>query len=140
MAPEDNRGIVFMDDGTATSFEGREIFTRLGSRPKTLSRLEVFLLDGTVRKLLGHSNVRFEKPYIWILLGNGFRSGIPILSEPIRTYDFETLKQEIRKRCYRDLPPGVARKEFNEIYNRATNFDEIFPLVGSLSYELDQSV
>lgn len=128
-----DRGIVLMDDGTVTSYQDREMFTTRGERPEILRRLTVYQEDGTVRQLLGHADKKRLPPWIWHALGSGFWSGVPILSEPERTYEFAELKAELVNRLRGPSRSMIDGEKAMRAMKDANTFDEIFPFVPSVS-------
>ena len=123
-----DKGITLMDDGTIWGFRGRKIFTRLGNKPEVLQRIKVYCEDGTVRSLLGYTNVRLERPYSALLLLNGFYSGEPVLSEPTGTYSLEELKLEIETRMLESADPS-EKSIIHFHVSIEDSFDDLLELV-----------
>jgi hypothetical protein len=129
MRQEINKGVILMDDGTCSAYEGRDIFTRLGAKDKILSRLTVYLADGTTRNLLGYEDWKGQGALIWRLLGNGFWNGVPILSEPTGQYEFKELKEEVRQRMKRYMISAGIWKEFLAVWKTSKTFDDLVDLI-----------
>lgn len=127
-----NRGIILMND-YVYGFRGRSHFTNLTLKRKTFDQCVVYCHDLTLRKILRHEEMRLEPPFWSLLFFNPFYSGIPILSEPIGTYEFRELKLLVAKRIRHMRHSIVAGgPELKAQLERATTFDDLLDLVSPI--------
>lgn len=105
------------------------LHTRIGVKSERLAQFRVYCTDGTIRRHLGYRERKLRRPFISLLLGNGFWSGIPILSEAVGSYTFEDLRKEVGQRLVRAYQTTEARSGIKERIRAATTFDELLDIV-----------
>lgn len=123
-------GITTSQYGVESGFRDRHYFTNLAKRKGNLAKIVVYCPDNTKRTIVGHTDVRIEPPYWSLLVLNGFVSGIPVLSDPIGTYEFRELKLLVAthiRRVRHSITGGGP--ELKERLERATTFDDLLDIV-----------
>lgn len=87
-----------------------------------------------MRKILGHKDTRMELRLSDLIYWNPVYSGIPILSEPIGTYEFRDLKLLVAKHIRR-VRHSIAGggPELKAQLERATTFDDLLDIVSPVS-------
>lgn len=123
-------GITTSQYGVESGFRDRHYFTNLAKRKGNLAKIVVYCPDNTKRTIVGHTDVRIEPPYWSLLVLNGFVSGIPVLSDPIGTYEFRELKLLVAKHIRR-VRHSIAGggPELKAQLERATTFDDLLDIV-----------
>lgn|GEM_PF-2183526 len=124
-----DRGICLLNDGTVSGFRARKLFNRLGIRRGVLERTDVYCADGTIRRIEKYDRVRLAPPYPSVLFLNPFCTGEPVLSEPLRTYKFEDLRGEVRKRLVPAYQTTEARRHIKARVLGASTFDDLLEVV-----------
>lgn len=119
-----------MDDGTVSGFRGRDRYNRLAAKRRIVDRFVVFCPDGTKRKMLGHRDIRMEF-WLWdLLFWNPTYNAIPILSEPIGTYDIRELKTLVAKNIHRFRQSICGGgEELRLKVKEASTFDDLLDIV-----------
>lgn len=124
-----DRAIIASESGHLSSYKGRERYNRLASKHGLLEGT-VYCPDGTVRRMLGHTDVRMEWHFWSLVLLNPIYNAIPILSEPIGTYEFRELKLLVARHIRR-VRHSIAGggPELKAQLERATTFDDLLDIV-----------
>lgn len=133
MEAECDRSIIATSDGDVSAYRKRELFNRLASKHGLLEG-SVYCPDGTVRRMLGHTDVRMEWHFWSLVFLNPIYNAIPILSEPIGTYEFRELKLLVAKHIRR-VRHSIAGggPELKAQLERATTFDDLLDLIAPVS-------
>lgn len=125
-----DRAIIASESGDVSSYRLRRRYSRLAAKSGAILEGTVYCPDGTVRRLVGHEDVRREFWLSDIIFWNPIYNAIPILSEPIRTYEFRELKLLVAKHIRR-VRHSIAGggPELKAQLERATTFDDLLDIV-----------
>lgn len=129
-----SNGVVLSPDGYLSAFRLRRRYSRLAAKSGSILEGTVYCPDGTVRRLIGHEDVRREFWLSDLIFWNPIYNAIPILSEPIRTYEFRELKLLVAKHIRR-VRHSIAGggPELKAQLERATTFDDLLDLIFPVS-------
>lgn len=126
--------IIASDLGDLSAFRRRRRYNRLAAKSGAILQGTVYCSDGTVRRLVGHEDVRREFWLTDLLFWNPVYNAIPILSESIGTYEFRDLKLLVAKHIRR-VRHSIAGggPELKAQLERATTFDDLLDLISPVA-------
>jgi hypothetical protein len=127
----DSKGILISDKIAMRGYRERYRFNSLGERRvrSGVAGTVAYCADETIRRVIGFRDKRLSRPYTGILFLNPTWTGIPILSEPIGTYDLEDLKREVRRCLVPAYQTTDVRRGIKDSIYSAQNFDELIDVV-----------
>lgn len=125
-----DRAIIASESGDLSAYRLRRRYSRLAAKSGAILEGTVYCPDGTVRRLVGHEDVRREFWLSDLIFWNPIYNAIPILSEPIRTYEFRELKLLVARHIRR-VRHSIAGggPELKAQLERATTFDDLLDIV-----------
>lgn len=123
--------ILLVGDAYLTAYRGRFHITSLGYRDLRRGRYEprAFCSDGQIRRVVDFADRRLCAPWISILLLNPHWMAVPVLSEPIETYDFDDLKKQAVRLVAHDFQTNYARKYVKQRILAACSLEALVDVV-----------